>query len=145
MTTTQVGSEEQVARLLHRAWVVAGELQQNAFALKEDETYLSVNRMAIESFNEDVNDFLSKHKQYKTADNEDCYRRVVLKVKDIRELSVCFEKEIATLSVEVEPRDAHYKTHAGIFIRVDGKCIKGGMSEDIETSDTQVISASAIL
>ena len=142
---SQVASEEDVARLLHRTWLIDGQLQSTAFALNEGETYLSVNRTSIESYNQDVNDFLSNHQQYKTADDSEGYRRALLNVGAIRGMNISFEQEIATLSVEVEPRDSHYKSHAGIFIRVDGNNLKGGMPEEIKIAEDQVVSASSIL
>ena len=143
--TLQVDSKEQVVRLLHRAWVVDGVLQLNAFTLDDGESYLSVNRPAVESYHEDVSDFLSKHPQYKTSDDTNNYQRAISNVGAIRGLSVNFEKEFATLSVEVEPRDAHYKSHAGIFVRIEGKSIKGGSTGIITTDTDQVVSASSIL
>ena len=41
----------------------------------------------------------------------------------------------ADLSVEVEPRDAHYKSHAGIFTRYDEKIIKGGQETIRDKND----------
>lgn len=141
----KVDSNEQVVRLIHRMWIVDGELQLNAFTLNDGETYLSVNRPAIESYIQDVNDFLTKHIQYTSSENSGIYPRAVLAVKDIQNLSISLEKETASLSVEVEPRDSHYKSHAGIFTRIDGKNIKGGSNQNIKTESNQVVSASAIL
>lgn len=141
----KVDSNEQVVRLIHRMWIVDGELQLNAFTLNDGETYLSVNRPAIESYEQEVNDFLTKHIQYTSSENSGIYPRAVLAVKDIQNLSVSLEKKTASLSVEVEPRDSHYKSHAGIFTRIDGKNIKGGSNQNIKTESNQVVSASAIL
>lgn len=141
----KVDSNEQVVRLIHRMWIVDGELQLNAFTLNDGETYLSVNRPAIESYIQDVNDFLTKHIQYTSSENSGIYPRAILAVKEIQDLSVSLEQETASLSVEVEPRDSHYKSHAGIFTRIDGRNIKGGSNQNITTVDNQVVSASAIL
>ena len=141
----KVDSNEQVVRLIHRMWMIDGELQLNAFTLNDGETYLSVNRPTIESYEQDVNDFLTKHIQYTLSENNGIYPRAVLTVKEIHNLGVRLEKETASLSVEVEPRDSHYKSHAGIFTRIDGRNIKGGSNQNITTVDNQVVSASAIL
>ena len=141
----KVDSNEQVVRLIHRMWIVEGELQLNAFTLNDGETYLSVNRPAVDSYLRDVKDFLTKHIQYTSPENNGIYRRAVLAVNDIQDLSVSLEKENASLSVEVEPRDSHYKSHAGIFTRIDGKNIKGGSTQSFTTTANQVVSADAIL
>ncbi len=61
---TLVPSCEDVVRLLSSNWIIKGELQHTAFMLNPGETYLSVNRPAIESFCKDVAAFLSKHSDY---------------------------------------------------------------------------------
>ena len=45
-----VENSEIVVRILHREWVVDGQLQITAFALRQGESYVSVNRPAIETF-----------------------------------------------------------------------------------------------
>ena len=57
----QISSAEQVVRLLNRIWIVEGELQPAAFVLNAGETYLSVNRPAIATYESDIDDFISKH------------------------------------------------------------------------------------
>ena len=141
----KVNSDEQVVRLIHRMWIVEGELQLNAFTLNDGETYLSVNRPAVESYMEDVKFFLTKHNQYTSSKNSCNYPRAVLTVNEIQDLSVSLEMKTASLSVEVEPRDSHYKSHAGIFTRIDGKNIKGGATQNITLDNNQVVSADAIL
>lgn len=135
-----VGNEEIIARILHREWVVDGELQLTAFALADGETYLSVNRLSIDSFADDVHDFVSKHPDYKSEDDSDTYQQALLQVADVREISVAFKEKVANLTVEVEPRDAHYKSHAGIFTRIEDKNIKGGQQAEVTVGEEQVIS-----
>ena len=142
MNEMQIANNERVVRLLHRMWVVDDVLQLNAFTLNDGETYLSVNRPAVESFNDDVSDFLSKHLQYKTGNN---YKCAVINVLDINQVNILLGAETASLSVEVEPRASHYKSHSGIFTRIDGKNIKGGSSKIFETEFGQVVSAGAVL
>ena len=42
--------------------------------------------------------------------------------------------------VRLTPRDMHYKSHAGVFVRVDDKNVKGGQKVDIVAEDGDVIS-----
>ena len=49
-----VADDEQVARIISHEWVIDGELQLAAFALAPRETYLSVNRPIVETYDEDV-------------------------------------------------------------------------------------------
>ena len=42
---------ETVARILKRDWFDDGKLMHVAFALRNGETYISVNRLAIASYN----------------------------------------------------------------------------------------------
>ncbi len=43
-SASTINGNEKVVRILHRDWVVDNELQINAFALRQNETYISVNR-----------------------------------------------------------------------------------------------------
>ena len=121
-----IDSEETIIRLLHQEWFVEGQLQQTAFRLANGETYLSVNRPAISSYEADVADFIKSHPQYKTAPRTTTYRRANLNVGDVRNLDLSMEDESLNISVEVEPRSMHRKSHAGIFARLNSQNIKGG-------------------
>ena len=44
-----IDNSETVVRILHKEWVVDGQLQITAFALRQGESYISVNRPAIDS------------------------------------------------------------------------------------------------
>ena len=46
-TTPSVDDKETVVRILHKEWVVDGQLQITAFGLRQGESYISVNRPAI--------------------------------------------------------------------------------------------------
>ena len=121
-----VDNNETVVRILHKDWVVDGQLQITAFALRQGESYISVNRPAIDAFQSDVSDFLSKHSDYKVSDEGSLtYRQAGLDVFSVRNIKVELGQLSADVSVEVEPRDTHYKSHAGIFTRYDDKNIKG--------------------
>ena len=141
----QISSEETIARLVHQEWVVNGVLQQAAFVLRNGETYLSVNRPAVEAYEADVITFISQHPKYRTAPLNDTYRRAVLNVGDVRGIDVSVKGQKLDVSVEVEPRASHTKSHAGIFTRIEGKNVKGG--DNIRTIDggKKIISTSMIL
>lgn len=49
-----VPNSEDVARILSTEWIVDGKLSNVAFTLRPHETYISVNRPAISSYNNDV-------------------------------------------------------------------------------------------
>ena len=66
----QVSSEENVARILSKEWFVRGKLTSTAFALEQGESYLSVNRTAIDTYDSDVASFVKNHNSY--AFDEEC-------------------------------------------------------------------------
>ena len=52
-------------------------------------------------------------------DNGNSYRIASISVSDIRAISVYNEdNQELNINVEVEPRDTHTKSHAGIFVRL---------------------------
>lgn len=122
-TLTSISNEETVARILHRNWVIDNRLQLGAFALRKNETYISVNRPLIESFESDVLTFVETHPDYQYGKG---YRCAMLNVKDIREIKVILEGKTLNVDVEVEPRSVHTASHAGIFTRIDNTNIKKG-------------------
>ena len=143
--TPSVDNNETVVRILHKEWVIDGQLQITAFALRQGESYISVNRPAIDTFSSDVSDFVSKHADYKVSDEDLLkYRQASLDVSAVRNIKVELDQLSAEVSVEVEPRDAHYKSHAGIFTRYDEKNIKGGQ-ENIQDKNDCLMPVRAIL
>lgn len=143
--TPSVDNNETVVRILHKEWVIDGQLQITAFALRQGESYISVNRPAIDTFSSDVSDFVSKHADYKVSDEDLLkYRQASLDVSAVRNIKVELDQLSAEVSVEVEPRDAHYKSHAGIFTRYDEKNIKGGQ-ESIQDKNDCLMPVKAIL
>ena len=50
ITIPSVDNNETVVRILHKEWVVDGQLQITAFVLRQSESCISVNRPAIETF-----------------------------------------------------------------------------------------------
>lgn len=140
-----IDSEEAIARLVHQEWIVNGVLQQTAFVLRNGETYLSVNRPAVETYEADVASFIGQHPKYKTSPLTDTYRRAVLNVGQVRDIDISVKDQRLDISVEVEPRASHTKSHAGIFTRIEGKSVKGG--EEIYSIDQekQTVPTSMIL
>ena len=145
ITTSPIDNNETIVRILHKDWVVDGQLQITAFALRQGESYISVNRPAVDTFLSDVTDFVSKHADYKISDEGSlAYRQASLGVSAVRNIKVDLGQLSADVSVEVEPRDAHYKSHAGIFTRYDDKNIKGGQ-ETIQDQNECLMPVRAIL
>ena len=58
---------------------------------------------------------------------------------------MCFKEKVVNLTIEVEPRDTHYKSHAGIFTRFEGRNIKGGQNADIAIGEGEVVSYEDVL
>ena len=121
---TSISNRETVARILHRNWLVDNRLQLGAFALRKNETYISVNRPIIESFESDVRSFVESHPDYQYG--EGSCRCAMLGVKDIRDIQVILDGKTLNVDIEVEPRSAHIASHAGIFTRIGDSNIKKG-------------------
>ncbi len=138
-----VSNEENLVRILHKDWIVDGVLQTNAFALRNGETYISVNRPSVDSFSTDVIDFVRKHKGYQIEDGSS-FQQAVLNAGDVRGISVSFNQKTVNPTVEVEPRDNNIKSHAGIFTRIEGNNIKGGSQQELVIQDGQKLSYEAI-
>ena len=122
--STIVDSSEKVARILSTEWFVDGQLMNIAYTLLEGETYISVNRPIIDTYDSDVASFVAKHSKYLFG--TDNYKRAILSVSDIRDVKVDAFGEPLKINVEVEPRDSHTKSHAGIFTRYENKNVKRG-------------------
>ena len=143
-STSTISGNETVVRILHRDWIVDDELQISAFSLRQNETYISVNRPIIESFDDDISDFLSKHTEYLISDKPKTYKHAAMNVEELRSIKVLLGQNSLDVSVEVEPRDSHYKSHAGIFTRLSGENIKGGQQKDVPIVDEITLPISAI-
>ncbi len=126
-----IKDEESVARILHKEWVVDNKLQLGAFTLRPNETYISVNRLSVDSFCSDVSSFVNSHPAYLHTVNT--YRSAILNVKDIRGIAVFYENEPVNVDVEVEPRNANIASHAGIFSRVGTTNVKRGLTLPTES------------
>jgi hypothetical protein len=139
-----VHSEESIVRLIHQEWVVNGILQQTAFVLRNGENYLSVNRPVVNTYDADVASFIAQHPKYRTQPLSDTYRRAILNVGEVRSINIIVNEQELNVSVDVEPRTIHAKSHAGIFTRIDGKNIKGGMEADLTVGEKRVVSTTTI-
>ena len=138
----KVADTEDVARILSREWVVEGVLINAAFTLRPQETYISVNRPAISTFDDDVATFVEAHPSFFLDEEQKLYRCAVLQVAGIRGIEVGNEETLLNIDVEVEPRDVFTKSHAGIFTRYEDKNLKQG---DVMTAMDREYSADDIL
>ena len=135
---------ESIVRIIRQEWLVDGVLQQSAFTLRPKETYLSVNRPAIDTFNADVLSFVSSHASF-LFDNGKKYRCASLQVSGVRSIKVLDESnQPLAVEVEVEPRDIHTKSHAGIFVRTAAQNVLPGRSL-MGTSVPEAVSVDMIL
>ena len=139
---TTISQTEDVARILNPEWIQDGVLMHEAFMLNVGETYISVNRTSIESYADDIAGFIGKHPNYSVG--EETYQRALLNVGDIRDIEVSVEGVSALIDVEVEARDTHTKSHAGIFTRLNHQNVKRGQTLKAE-SIPDGISADTIL
>ena len=83
---TKVADHEDVVRLLSTEWIVDSVLSNAAFTLRPNETYISVNRPAIASYDEDVAVFIEKHPSFAYNAEETYYMLALLHVSDIRRI-----------------------------------------------------------
>ena len=120
-----ISDTEEVARIISQEWVIEGMLMPQAFELAPKETYLSVNRIRIPSYEDDVNAFVEKHSQFLANDGRS-YLRAILGVCNIRNIKVNYDGKPLQIEVDIEPRAAHTLSHAGIFVKSDGKNVVSG-------------------
>lgn len=142
MTQIVVEDSEEIARIVSSEWIVDGELQQAAFVLNPKETYLSVNRTGIDSYEDDVRNFVSTHKSFQ-FDGGKSYKRALLSVLDVRSIKVFDEdNQQLNINVEVEPRPTRNKSHAGIFVRSDStniipnRKVPEGLEQKVDSIDS---------
>ena len=125
MTDDIISDREDVARVLFSPlFICDGVLSQKAFTLEKDnnETYISVLRPAVESFNADFEGI--------RKDGNILYGYALLNVGEIRNCNISYKKNI---KFEVLPRNlGKRKSHAGIFTSIDNVKIKGGMPQTVE-------------
>ena len=139
-----IRDEEEIARILHREWIVDNTLQINAFALRCGETYLSVNRLSIKIFRDDIRFFVDNHPCYAVFDNAAACQIACMNTGEVRDIRVVLGDKVMYVSVEVEPRNKKCQSHAGIFTRYEGKNIKGGQHVNFEMDNGIHVPSSAI-
>ena len=141
--TATISSEENAARLISSEWMQEGILQPVAFTLDENESYLSVNRPAVETYDADVASFVKAHPLYGV--NGLAYFRALLNVGDVRKIKAQVGETTLSAEVEVEPRDSHTKSHAGIFVRYQNKNVKRGQMIKISHVSEEMSSDTILL
>ena len=108
---------ENVARLLKSIWLNGGEIAPAAFTLRPNirETYISVLREGQPTFRKDALE-IAHRKSTKYA---------VLNAAELAERADSATSEEITYSVKETDND-RFKSHAGIFVAVNGNNIVGG-------------------
>ncbi len=142
--STLIPNTEKVARILAKNWIVDGTILQMAFTLRDKETYISVNRPAVASYDLDVKSFVETHPDFYADESKKKYSRALLNVGEIRATKVLFSGLTLNINVEVEPRDIFTKSHAGIFTRHNNQNVKNGDTLYIKSLDDN-ISADEVL
>ena len=144
-TSDFIADTENVARILHHNWVVDGILQHYAFVLRRNESYISVNRPAVQSYNADVSSFVESHPDFFADDSRTAYMRALVNVGNIRQTVVKINEIVLNIEVNVEPRDEHTKSHAGIFTCREGQYIKSSDNLRFDGLDEEVSSDAVLL
>ena len=140
----KVLDSEIISRVIRQEWLVDGVLQQTAYTLNPNETYLSVNRPAIDSYEADVQSFVTSHDDFQ-FDNGKKFHCAVMPVSGVRGIKVLDDNNTPlAIEVEVEPRDVHTKSHAGIFVRTGAQNVLPGRSL-MGTSVPEAVSVDMIL
>lgn len=130
----QIDKSESVARLLNNLWFDEGILLPVAFLHRINESYISVNRPIVDSYDRDVEIFLSCNPDYCYYNK--LYRRAMLNVGEICDIKIEVGDTMTYADVEIEPRAERKLSHAGIFVRYQdlnlkrGKAIKIGIMKE---------------
>ncbi len=143
--TEIISSEEVVARLVSPIWVIDGILQPVAFTLNLGESYLSVNRLSVDSYSSDISAFILRHPSFCIDAKEKKYYRALLSVGDVRRCDVKVGNTELKINVEIEPRDSHTKSHAGIFVRFQNFNIKSSQTLNLHPVAKDVSTDSILL
>ena len=112
-----IDNEEQVARVIFEPKMIYnGEILSPAFELRESihEDYLSVLRMSVDRWQDDARR-IPQHR------NRRLYGYAQMKVGDIRGI------RLSQVEYDVcETDNSLFRSHAGIFITVNGETLMGG-------------------
>ena len=128
-----VGNEEMVARVIFPPKMIhEGHILPAAFVLRPsiNEEYLSVLRISIPTFNADIKNIIYGRKR-------SFYGFAVLRTDEIHRVKVTDGVNTVQCSIRVVATD-HFKSHAGIFIILNGQPVTGSMSfEQLPNGATQ--------
>lgn len=141
----QVADSEYVARLLSKGWVCEGNILHLAFTLRDNETYISVNRPVVPSYDLDVCSFIEKHSDFYADDKQSLYIRALLNVGEVRSSEIKIDDIKLDIDVDVEPRDLFKKSHAGIFTRHEGMNVKKGDTIYVKAIKKEISSDQVLL
>ena len=114
-----LNNTEDVARAIFSPLMVDeyGNILRSAFALRHNEDYISVCRMATRSWKEDMSSIPQ-------GESRRLYGYTVLNTGQIRELSFNFANKAAVFDV-VDKHTEKNLSHAGIVIMFDGSLLRG--------------------
>lgn len=131
-----IDKSESVARLLNNLWFDGGVLLPVAFLHRIGESYISVNRPIVDSYDMDVESFLSCKPEF--CYFQRTYRRALLNVGDICDIKIEVGDTMTFADVEIEPRTENKKSHAGIFVRYQNLNLKLGKKISIAPLEEEV-------
>lgn len=137
-TSSSITDKEKIVRILSKEWLDGDKLLHVAFALRQNETYISVNRPSIDTFNNDVAIFVKSHTCFSFDERASSCRFASMNVGDVRKINVELDGKVAEVNVEVEPRNAKIKSHAGIFTRYNGCNLKAGRTINVSQENIPV-------
>lgn len=138
-------NSENVARLLCKDWVYNGIILHVAFTLRENETYISVNRLSESSYDSDVFLFIKTHPDFYSSNEQVDYYRALINVGDVRDIKVIVDGTLLNIDVNVEPRNTFTQSHAGIFTRHEGRNLKRGGFFYVKAAEKGISSDLALL
>ncbi len=122
---TQISNSEDVVRAIFSPQMIGadGELLLAAFALRvfkdgSAETYISVNRMSVESWFEDIRK-IPQHK------NRQLYGYAQLNVGQIHNIELAVNGHEIVFTV-VDCSEGSTASHAGVFTEIEGHTLSGG-------------------
>lgn len=131
--TEQILDSELVARVIFPPQMILdGTVMPAAFVLRPtiNEEYLSVLRIAVPSFNQDMKKLLYGRKRL-------FYGFAVMKVSDIHAIELREGDYMLMCRVKVTDNES-FKSHAGIFVYLNNEQVTGAMSfEHLATGGTQ--------
>lgn len=95
----------------------AGNITRAVFSLRHNETYISVCQMCVGSWMDDM-------KAIPVNNGRDLVGYTILNVGDIRSQRFSHDGHLVSFDV-IDKHTNVNKSHAGIFILLDGNCLKG--------------------